>query len=833
MCVICSSQTAMLDPVFSEAAISSVAGPFEYTSVREAEVSEIGDAASFTTTNYSIAVGDTFSGSISTGGDEDWVAVDLVAGQSYVFSVWGTGGSADGVDDTVLTLYNSSGSTLRYNDDVTASYGTYVTFSLIEYTAQQSGTYYLGVESFGSETGDYTVQAATNVYTIDQIASYITEFDWGHPAPLAFDAGPGSTVTVNITGLTADGRQLARWAFEAWENATGLTFQETSGSAQITFDDNQSGAFAGPTAFNPNTGVVTTSSVNIGTGWLNTNGTSLDSYSFQTYIHEIGHALGLGHAGPYDGVADYGIDNIYLNDSTQVTVMSYFDPQDNSNVDGDDVAIVTPMVADLVAIHGSYGTPQAYQGNTVWGANSNVGGYLGTLFGAIFDGESTSISVYAGGDIGLTIFDTGGTDTLDVSTMSQNQVIDLRPEGVSNIGGLNGNIVVARDTIIEEAIGGTGHDRIFGNAANNTLTGGAGNDTISGGGGSDTAVLNVASGSATVTQSGQNITIQSALGTDVYTSVESFQFTDGTFTADQLLNGGGGDPVDTLSGTPGSDTLIGTAGNDSIDGLGSDDTISGGDGSDTLLGGDGNDLISASTGNDSVDGGTGNDNIGGGLGDDSLYGSEGNDTLGGGRDDDLVDGGEDDDIVVGGPGNDVLYGRDGNDTMGAGYGNDTVFGHEGHDSLGGGTGRDDISGGAGNDSVGGGEGDDTITGESGDDFLAGGGRNDLILGNLGNDTINGGAGDDIMYGDEGADVFVFNSLNAGEVDFIGFFEDGLDTIRMRGVAGVGQHGKFDALDLSNTTINGYQSVELEYDGHIIQIQGVSVSDLSKADFVFL
>jgi hypothetical protein len=38
---------------------------------------------------------------------------------------------------------------------------------------------------------------------------------------------------------------------------------------------------------------------------------TIDSYSFQTYVHEIGHALGLGHGGPYNGSASYGLDNLY------------------------------------------------------------------------------------------------------------------------------------------------------------------------------------------------------------------------------------------------------------------------------------------------------------------------------------------------------------------------------------------------------------------------------------------------------------------------------------------------------------------------------------------
>lgn len=38
--------------------------------------------------------------------------------------------------------------------------------------------------------------------------------------------------------------------------------------------------------------------MSITTGWLEKHGTSLDSRSFTTYVHEIGHAL--GHVGNYN-----------------------------------------------------------------------------------------------------------------------------------------------------------------------------------------------------------------------------------------------------------------------------------------------------------------------------------------------------------------------------------------------------------------------------------------------------------------------------------------------------------------------------------------------------
>ncbi|ETW14211.1 Na-Ca exchanger/integrin-beta4 [Roseivivax marinus] len=303
--------------------------------------------------------------------------------------------------------------------------------------------------------------------------------------------------------------------------------------------------------------------------------------------------------------------------------------------------------------------------------------------------------------------------------------------------------------------------------------------------------------------------------------------------------------IDVAPPTSGNDSIVGGAlddrieggeGNDTLQGLGGDDGVLGEGGNDVLLGGGGDDNIAGSSGNDSISGGTGNDFIGGGEGNDTLNGDDGNDTLGGGFGDDEIDGGTGDDVAAGGPGDDLLRGGAGDDTMGASFGADTVDGQAGNDSLGGGTGTDRISGGGGSDSIGGGEGDDTVLGQNGSDFLAGGGRNDVVRGGAGNDTINGGDGNDTLEGGAGADVFVWTDAEAGAVDLVLDFEDGVDTFRLSGVQnapGTGLQGRVDALSITDTDLGGVAGVEMSYLDQTIQVRGVSAADLGVEDFVFL
>jgi len=210
--------------------------------------------------------------------------------------------------------------------------------------------------------------------------------------------------------------------------------------------------------------------VNVSTGWLARYGTTLDSYSFQTYMHEIGHALGLGHAGHYNGSASYGQDNLYLNDVWSYTVMSYFDQADASF--GSYRYVMGPSVADILAVQNLYGANTSFNAeNTVYGRNATAG--------SLYDFASyTTVPAFG-------IYDTGGTDTLDASGYGVGQIINLNAEAFSSIGGLTNNIAIARNVIIEGAIGGDGGDSIIGNASNNMLMGNAGADTLIGGTGSD------------------------------------------------------------------------------------------------------------------------------------------------------------------------------------------------------------------------------------------------------------------------------------------------------------------------------------------------------------
>ena len=440
-------------------------------------------------------------------------------------------------------------------------------------------------------------EPAAYVATYDEIAYQLTDGYWEFKGSGigSFNVGPGHTLTADITALTPEGQQLARWALDAWTNVTGIGFRFVTDDADVTFDDDEPGAHAQST-WNSADGTILNSHINVSVDWLEQYGTTIDSYSFRTYIHEIGHALGLGHPGDYLASDDYTptfeADAKFLNDSWQTTVMSYFNQDENTHVDGSYAHVVTPMIADIVAVRNLYGSTVTNPGDTVYGYESNVDGYLGQLFRAV-SGEEPDADVYAGGPVALTIYDSGGDDELDLRWDNADQRVDLRPEGISDVLGLTGNLIIARGTIIENFVAGSGDDAVTGNDANNHLWGNPGNDTLAGGTGNDW--LYGGSGADQLDGGGGRD------GAGYYWSDAGIRVHLGTGTAaggdargdsfNSIENLGGSRHQDMLTGDGSTNLLWGEDGDDQLAGLGGDDWLNGGMGDDVLLGGRGNDTF--------------------------------------------------------------------------------------------------------------------------------------------------------------------------------------------------------------------------------------------------
>jgi serralysin len=791
-------------------------GTYAITYTNISSLDETDDAAQDSSTVYSMELGETFRGSLDTFWDRDWVAIDLAEGQYVEINLKGTPSGSGTLSDPYLRLYDASGNQIAFDDDSGIGYESHLTF-LADYT----GTYYISAGSYNdNDDGTYLIETSEITNPMQDLADYLISGYWNSTGRSArhFDTSESNQITVDITALTAEGQQLARWAFEAWEAVANLSFVEVTGSsAMITFDDSDSGAYSSSVV---GLGGLTESSfVNVSTAWLASYGTLIGSYSLQTYIHEIGHALGLGHQGPYNGSATYGVDNEFLNDSWAASVMSYFDQDENTAVDNSFAYLLTTMMADVLAIQEIYGDPGASAtttGATVWGVGSNLTGYLG-LVNSILSGTASS-SYYNGNPVAGTIYDAGGVDSIILNNSPYANFLDMRDGYYSNINGGIGNIAIAFGTSIEKAFMGTGNDTVVGNDANNwidggggidSLLGGAGNDTILGGGGDD--LLDGGNGNDSLQGGAGNDTMIGGLGDDIFLVGNA-----GDVVVENV--GEGTDEVQSwisfelrgMSQYIENLTLLGT-GAVNATGNGLNNIITGNDGNNVLNGAWGNDTIYGGAGNDTIYDDDGSDSMAGGLGDDVYRYDNLGDTI-----TEYLNEGTDrietamslvmsaisqnvENLTLTGTGNingtgnalnNVLTGNSGNNRLDGALGSDTMIGGLGDDTYvidtasdviveASGEGTDTVESkvtfdlrtygqvlenllltGSGNTSgTGNGQGN-VITGNAGNNVLNGAWGNDTIYGGAGNDTIRDDFGVESMFGGLGDDTYVID--NAGD-----------------------------------------------------------------------
>jgi serralysin len=432
----------------------------------------------------------------------------------------------------------------------------------------------------------------------------------------------------------------------------------------------------------------------------------------QTLLHEIGHALGLSH--PAFTGEERGL---------SYTVMQ----QDPSVGDPLIPFPSTFMLYDIAVLQNLYGARAHNTGNDVY--------------------------AYGSSPVRLTIWDTGGTDTLSAVGSSTGAFINLNAGTFSTI--LNDpnfgptlhadNIAIAFDVSIEKAVGSSVADIIVGNEVGNTINAGDGNDLIF----------------------GDEVTARAIITGNL--NYRNWVFVEGFWDRGQYQSYGTTDASD----------------------------------KDVLFGEGGEDHVFAGQGDDEVDGGTGNDFLDGGQGKDiALYdGVTGAVNITQLRPADVPDGVQ----ANGSPVFRVSFKRDGNgeadrlrDFELAQFGDgiqrvvaegDFNIGQGGYLRIDGGDGSNilDFSKAVevvtsvetidgvehttfGNIAV---TGFETIVGSAdndelrmgdGDQKIYGGGGYDILSGGAGNDILDGGGGDDVLEGGAGGDTFIIGlSGEGGEV----------------------------------------------------------------------
>jgi serralysin len=653
--------------------------------------------------------------------------------------------------------------------------------ALLSFTAPTDGTYYIDAGGTFDADGHYQLSVQTPASSYDEIADWLVSGYFGDDWH-CWDVPQGGSISVNLTGLTSAGKTLARAALAEWSDIIGINFTEVLTGGQIVFDDSDSGAY---TSTDWSNHVTSSAFINISTAWINAYGTSLYSYSFQTYLHEIGHALGLGHGGFYNGSAIYPDDAWFLNDAWSTTVMSYFSQAENTYFAGQgftETFVLTPMDSDILAIQTLYGLSTTTRiGDTIYGFGSNAGQ-------PIFNP-----SLYP--NAAFTIFDAGGNDTIDYHSSSANQRINLNPETFSNVMGLVGNLMIARDVTIENAIGGSGNDTLIGNGAANRLVGNAGNDSLIGNGGDDTLTGGAGDDQVSGGAGGDTFLFSVGGGKDVVTD----------FAAGEAVTISGYDSAQSISQV-GSDVVVALSGNDQITFQNTDlatvqaglqfspalpSTLTGTRGADVLIGGGADDILNGLAGNDKLDGGAGADTMNGGAGSDIYYVDNTGDVV-------------------------TEISRGGADTV------HTTIGY----ALGANVENGALDGSASIDLTGNSLAN-TLTGNDGDNFLYGMGGSDKLIGGAGNDTLRGGLGADTLSGGLGGDLFLFEA--GGGNDKVTDFLSGADKIDLHLLAGVTIADLKIATGKSGTVV----SVDANHDGRFdFTITLTGVTHVDTGDFVF-
>ncbi|HVS53867.1 MAG TPA: matrixin family metalloprotease [Opitutaceae bacterium] len=357
------------------------------------------------------------------------VALDLKANQKYSFSFYYLSG---GPKVTLTDAHGKKTAVTMSKGFSVAKSGTYQLTFEAGYSLKTANFDHLAIRAksvLPSSTGDKRLDAlllggsgqwwhpatAAAVRTNNHITSSAIGLDAGSSATALtysfLSTQPGGQSMTGFAEMTDAQKDAVRRAFDYYSKVINVTFTEVAGdgTGDINLGTNSQASSAGYANMpdgNPDKDQVYLFLANNAA----TNGDAgmqEGGYGWETILHEIGHTLGLKHPGNYNAGGG-GTPGPYLSasdDNHQHSIMSY---KDNAVTRG--VNATTPMLYDVAALQYLYGANQS--------DSTAAGG---------------SFTFTAGHNYLETLWSTNGTDTIDLSGLTNSSRVDLNAGTYSSI----------------------------------------------------------------------------------------------------------------------------------------------------------------------------------------------------------------------------------------------------------------------------------------------------------------------------------------------------------------------------------------------------------------
>jgi hypothetical protein len=509
----------------------------------------------------------------------------------YKFSVQGTNLLVTYNNSTLATIgiqTDSNGTALKFNDITTAAVlsglnvatlgkASISTSAATITSASISGVSSILTQAQAQDKTNTTIDSSSLLSSSNNIVQSLDGSSHWNKAAITYSYNAsvpseysGVSVSGTLSGNLTTGWQATSQAVKdttttimsSINTLTNVTVSYTAGAGDIRFNMVPTNDTAAAFAYFPGTSAID-GDVFIDTG-IDTTTLGAGNYGYMTINHELGHALGLKH--PFEDGATLPT----VQDNRVNTIMSYTDYRALTPV------FTGTKTATGTTVNMSYGNKYADSFmvddiaalQNIYGANTTA---------------STSNNTYSYGVTPFyhTIWDAGGTDTLDFSLTTHSDIIKLMSGSYSTVNyrsvttqiadqqakyyadlgshyydswvadaynkysseiytGENA-LGIAYGCVIENAIGGSGDDTFYDNSVNNSLSGGAGNDsfyegaggfdTLTGGDGTDKLVLSVTKASVQIEKeaAGDTLVVASNFAVKLI-GVESIQFSDQLYT---------------------------------------------------------------------------------------------------------------------------------------------------------------------------------------------------------------------------------------------------------------------------------------------------------------